>query len=110
MYKQYLLSKYEYDGAIEEDGAFLLYKILPETSELVIGEIYVEPQKRKDGLATRLANQAMMIAKMKDLKYLTCQTQLTGKADEVSLIAILSYGFKPIKAHDNFIIFAREVV
>lgn len=110
LYKEYLLSKYEYDGAIEEDGGFLLYKVLPEESELVIGEIFVEKQKRMDGLATRLANQAMMVAKMKNLKYLTCQTQITGKSDDVSMMAILSYGFRPIRAHDNFIIFCREVV
>lgn len=109
-YKEYLLTKYEYDGAIEEDGAFLLYKFAPEASELVIGDIYVAPQKRNDGVGTRLANQVMMIAKMKGLKYLTCQTQLTGKGDDISMIAILSYGFKPIRAEGGFISFYREVI
>lgn len=110
MYKSYLLTKYEYEGSIEEDGAFLLWKTVPESSELVIGEIYVDTQKRNDGVATRLANQAMMIAKMKNLKYLSCQTEITGKGDDVSMIAILSYGFKPIRAHNNFVVFAREVI
>lgn len=109
LYKEYLLTKHEYDGSIEEDGAFLLYKLCPQTSELVIGEIFVEPLKRTSGVATKLANQAMMIAKAKNLNYLTCQTRLTGKGDDVSMMAILSYGFKPIKADMNTISFYKEV-
>ena len=109
-YKDYLVYKYDYAGAIEEDGAFLLYRFFPEASEMNIGEIYVEPQKRHDGVATKLANQAMMIAKAKNIKYLSCQTELTGKGDEVSMMAILSYGFKPIRAEQNKIIYVREVV
>jgi predicted GNAT superfamily acetyltransferase len=108
-YKDYLVYKYNYDGAIEEDGAFLLYRFFPESSELNIGEIYVPYQKRMDGLATRLANQVSMVAKAKGLKYLSCQTEITGKGDEVSMMAILSYGFKPIRAEQNKITYIREV-
>jgi predicted GNAT family acetyltransferase len=108
-YKEYLIYKYDYDGAIEEDGAFLLYKFYPEHNALNIGEIYVPPLKRKDGLATKMANQAMMIAKMKGLQYLSCQTEITGKGDAVSMQVILNYGFIPTKAENNRILYFREV-
>lgn len=108
-YKSYLTFKYNYDGAIERDGSFLLYRIFTEQSELNIGEIYVEPSKRNDNVATQMASEVMLIAKMKGLKFLSCQTELTGKGDEVSMIAILSFGFKPIRAENNKITFVREV-
>lgn len=108
-YKEYLIYKYDYEGSIEEDGSFLLYRIFPDSEELNIGEIFVPHQKRMSGVATKLANQAMMIAKMKQCKYLSCQTELTGKGDEVSMIAILSYGFKPIRAENNKITYILEV-
>lgn len=108
-YKEYLMFKYSYDGAIEEDGSFLLYRFFPEQSELNIGEIFVPYQKRNDGAATKMANQAMMIAKAKGLKYLSCQTELTGKGDAISMQAILSYGFNPVKADQNKITYYREV-
>jgi ribosomal protein S18 acetylase RimI-like enzyme len=106
-YKDYLTFKYKYDGAIERDGSFLLYRFFE--NELNIGEIFVDPNKRNSNVGTQMANEAMMIAKMKKLKYLSCQTELTGKGDEISMIAILSFGFKPIKADQNKITFIREV-
>jgi GNAT superfamily N-acetyltransferase len=113
-YKDYLMFKYDYEGAIERDGAFLLYRFFRDEAgnctELNIGDIYVPPQKRNDGLATKLGDEVTMIAKAKGCRFMTCQTELTGKGDEVSMIVILSYGFKPYKAEGNKIQFLKEVL
>jgi predicted GNAT superfamily acetyltransferase len=106
-YRDYLIYKYDYEGSIDRDGAFLLYRIQGEC--LNIGEIFVPPQKRGDHLATKMADEVSMIAKAKGCKYLTCQTELTGKGDDVSMMAILSYGFKPYEANGNKIQYLKEV-
>jgi hypothetical protein len=94
-YKEYLIEKYGYDGAIEEGESFLLYRLYPETSSLSIGDLYVPGASRRNGDGTRLADRATLVAIENNLKYLTCQTELTGKGDNVSMMAILSYGFIP---------------
>lgn len=106
-YRDYLLSKYRYDDALEIDDAFLLYRISGD--EFIIGEIFVPPGRRLSGLATRLADRATEIATESGCKYLVCQTQITGRDDELSMLAILHYGFKPKRAEQNMILYAKEL-
>lgn len=106
-FRDYLVRKYGYETPIEDPHGFILYRI--NGDECNIGEIYVEPSKRQLGIATELADKVTEIARQNNCKYLVCQTQLTGKDDELSMLSILHYGFKPIRAHDNVIVYAKEL-
>lgn len=106
-YKDYLMKKYLYDGAVEEPHGFLLYRIVGE--ECIIGDIYVEAEKRQLGIAAELADKCTEIARANGCKILSCQTQITGGDDHLSMLAILHYGFKPITANNNVVIYVKEI-
>lgn len=101
------MSKMGYDGAVEEPHGFILYKIIG--TECYIGEIYVEKSKRQLGIASELADKVTDIALANGCTILTCETNLCGHEDELSMLSILHYGFRPIQAHNNSIRYMKEI-
>lgn len=107
-YKDFLMAKAGYDGAFEDPHGFILYKLVTPT-EMRIGEIYVEPNKRSLGIATELADRVTELALAKGCTHLTCSTNITGNEDHLSMLAILHYGFRPVQAHNNEIIYVKDI-
>ena len=107
-YKDFLMAKAGYDGSFEDPHGFILYKQVTPT-EMRIGEIYVEPNKRNLGIAGELADKVTELAIAKGCTHLSCMTHLTGNDDHLSMLAILHYGFKPIAANGNEVFFAKEL-
>lgn len=107
-YKDFLLSKGGYDGSFEDPHGFILFKqVGPQ--EMRIGEIYVEPSKRNLGIAKELADQVTSLAIAKGCTHLSCSTNLTGRDDNLSMLAILHYGFIPVQAHSNEIMYIKQI-
>jgi GNAT superfamily N-acetyltransferase len=108
-YKDYLMSKMGYDGAFEDPHGFVLYKQVSPV-EMRVSEVYVEPSKRKLGIASELTNRVAELAISKGCTHITCSTNITGNEDHLSMLAILHYGFRPVHAHNNEIMYAKELV
>jgi GNAT superfamily N-acetyltransferase len=114
-YKDFLIKKHNYDGCVEDPHGFLLYRIFPEFQEAQVGEIYIEASKRRLGIGKELADKFTALAKAANCKIMSCQTVLTGSEDELSMLAILSYGFRPLKVmpptqgNNGTVIYIKEI-
>ncbi len=106
-YKDYLGKKAGWDGTFEDPHGFIAYRQLNDT-EMHICDIYIEPTKRAMGIATELADKVLDLAIARGCKILSCRTQITGSEDHLSMLAILHYGFRPVQAHSNEILYMKE--
>lgn len=107
-YRDYLVRKYGYEDPIEMDGGFLLYRFIGN-GECNIGEIYVPSNKRESGIARAMADKCVEIALINECSYLSAQTQITGNDDNLSMLAILHYGFLPLRAENNTVTFYKKI-
>lgn len=108
-YREFLMQKGGYDGFFEHEHGFILYKLFPESRELRIGELYVDKNYRQSGIGKELADKCTELALSHGFNLLSCMTHITGNDDALSMLAILHYGFKPIKAQADDIIFLKEI-
>lgn len=92
---------------LESEHGFAIYSIRGE--ECYIRDIYVTPEARKTGAASRMANQITEIAKEKGCKYATGTVCPTANNSTDSLKVLLSYGMKLHRAEPNLIIFIKEL-
>ncbi len=92
---------------INHDRGFLEYTI--DKKECFICELYIEPDFRKSGLGSELANKLMKIAKGYECEIITCQTDMNQNNPETAVKAILGYGFKIHSALDNKLFYYMEV-
>ncbi len=100
----------EREGAkiMRNQHAFLTYIVTDEGC--VIRDIYCEPEFRRQGHAKALFHELVVEATRIGCTYLSCQVDLKAKNAQQSFGAIYSQGFKPVRAHDNLIVFALELV
>ncbi len=61
LYAEYLKER-TYDEIIETDEGFATYRVIEEGKAVYIVDIYVTPEARKAGLASKLADQIAEIA------------------------------------------------
>ena len=110
-----LLADYNKERAgretIESDRGFLTYKALPSDEspqEYRIFDLYVSPDFRKTGEASKMADQVAMIAKEKGCKILTGSVDTTAEGSTTSTKVLFSYGFKILRAEGHMIYFIKE--
>lgn len=99
MFKDYLVEKYGYEKPIQDEKGFLLYRF--EGSSCVIGELYVIPKYRGTWHWRSLGNEVKRIATERGCDFLLCQTQLTGHGDNLSVKAIIDFGFIPFAVKEG---------
>lgn len=92
---------------IEEDHGFITYKALPE--EYRIFDIYVLPEHRKSGLASRMADQVVSLAKQNGCKIITGSVDTRANGATSSVKVLLAYGFKVLRTEGTMIYFLKEV-
>lgn len=83
---------------IEDDCGFIQYYIEGEMCQ--ISEIYVRPELRQKGLASRYADQVREVATAAGCKLLVCYVYPSAVGATEALRAILAYGFK-LRATDG---------
>jgi len=92
---------------LEWEHGFAIYYLKKE--ECYIEEIYVQPEKRKDGYAAQMANKIVERAKEKGCKILTGSVSVGVKGDTDALKVLLAYGFSLYELRGNLIILDKEI-
>jgi predicted GNAT family acetyltransferase len=92
---------------VYSDKGFATYSF--NESSCYIEEIYVVPESRKSGEASRLTNEIAEIAKERGYKMLTGSVCPTANGSTESMKALLAYGFKLVSSTHNFIILSKEI-
>lgn len=92
---------------IEEKSGFASYKMA--NGECYIRDVYITPERRMGGLATRIVDQIRVIAGDAGCKVLITTVAPSGLGSTESIKAILSYGFRLHSSQNDFIIFRIDL-
>lgn len=106
MFFDYIKEREEKDVVKSEFG-FMTYRIFGE--EMHIYDMYVIPDKRKNGECWNLFFELLEIAKAHKVKYMVGQVVPSMHGSTVSLQTILAAGFKLFKAIEDRIILIKEL-
>ena len=100
LYARYI---YEREGKsiVEDEHGFATFLFLPE--HCYIEDIYVVPDKRKEGIASKYADEIARLAKQKGYSKLLGSVNTKAARPDVSLKTLLAYGFIPISADKDMI-------
>ena len=94
---------------IEDEYGFATYFTAFNNEYMYIEDIYVVPEKRKDGCASKYADKIAEIAKEKGIKKLLGSVNLSIKNPTASTKVLLAYGFKILEADSTIIYFYKEL-
>lgn len=97
----------ENKGIIESETGFATYKFLNDG--VYIEDIYVKPEARKSGEATRLADMICDIAKEKGMTKVFGSVSPSAIGSTASLKVLLAYGFRLDSCTNNFIWLVKEL-
>ena len=78
-------------------------------NSMYIEDIYVKPEYRKSGVASKLADEIAEEAKEQDLKYLLGSVDPNTKGCTGSLKTLLAYGFELLGIEDDLIFFKKDL-
>lgn len=106
LYSDYLNDRGDLN-IIEDARSFATYRVIGD--ECYIQDIYVSPDLRETGLASKLADQIVEIAKNKNCKYLTGSVNTSIKDPTRSIKVLLAYGFKLLRSEPAIIWFVKNI-
>lgn len=106
MYVDYIKERTNKD-CIYSDKGFATFSF--NESSCYIEDIYIKPEFRKSGEASRLADEITEIAKQKGYSILTGSVCPSGNGSTNSLKALLAYGFKLVSCTHDFIVLSKEI-
>jgi ribosomal protein S18 acetylase RimI-like enzyme len=107
MIKQYLKELKGLDVFETEDG-FILYKIKDE--HLYVRDIYVLPEKRKKGVAAKMADELAEIIKVSHgCTVMLGDVEPSNQNATDSIKVLLAYGMTVLEANDDEIIFFKYI-
>lgn len=88
-----------------EDLGFVAYRVLPDSKEVFLDEIFIIPGHRAKGSGSALLNEVCSRVKPGGTKYMTCSISPAAKGSSEALAAALRYGFKlhSTGAHEVFL-------
>jgi GNAT superfamily N-acetyltransferase len=107
LYAQYLTERTN-DAIIETDDGFATYRFL-NPQQCYIVDIFVVPEKRKLGGASRLADQIAEIAKAKGCTSLIGTVVASAKGSTTSLKVLLAYGFVVDSFAADLAVFRKDI-
>lgn len=90
-----------------EGIGFAIYHLHPD--ECYLEEIYVVPERRRDKIATKIADEVVKIAKENGISLLTGSVVPSANGASVSRKALESYGFKLYETQDDFEKYYKEI-
>ena len=106
LYAQYILER-EGKHILETERGFATYSILG--AEVYVQDIYIKPEHRKSGEAAAMTDCIAIIAKEKGCKVMTGTVCPSTNGSTDSLKALLAYGFRLMKASQDFIVLIKEI-
>ncbi len=104
--QRYLKEREDFDCLLTDEG-FASYKITGE--ECYIRDIWVEPDFRKTGAASAMADIITAIAKKSGCKFLSGSVLVTANHSTESTMVLLAYGFKIHSVVQYGIFFRKEI-
>lgn len=106
MYHAYLKER-EGLETVSDDRGFATFLIIGR--ECYLKDIYVQPEARKSGVAASLADRVTKIAKDKGCNWLTGSVSPPAKGSHESLLVLLAYGMRLLKAEKDMIYMVKEI-
>lgn len=94
-------------GIIEEDNGFATYNILGK--ECYLTQIYITPDARKTGLASKLADKVADIGISNGCQVMTGSVNTKIKDPTSSMKVLLAYGFKLLRSELGIIWFIKNI-
>lgn len=107
MYAKYLKERTD-DGILENQAGFATYRILNGKS-LYIVDIYILPEFRKSGEASRMADLLADIGRVAGCTEMLGTVNPSAKNSTDNLRVLIAYGMKLSASTDNVIIFKKEL-
>lgn len=90
-----------------ENIGFALYHL--NDGECYLEDIYVMPERRRDKVATKIADEVVKIAKENGITLLTGSVVPSAKGSDISRMALKSYGFKLFETSEDFEKYYKEI-
>ena len=106
LYSQYLRETGQ-RYIIENDWGFATYQITGQ--ECYIVDIYIAPEHRNTGLASRLASMVTDAARAQGCKWLTGSVNTAIKDPTSSMKVLLAYGMKFLRCTEQIMFFGKEI-
>lgn len=92
---------------VEDSKGFATYFF--QDDFVYIEDLYVIPEARKEGIASRYADEIANIAKSKGYSKMLGSVCPSASGATSSIQVLISYGFKVLKSTDNMIYFIKEI-
>ena len=94
-------------SVLEDENGFAVYFMVNDAC--YIEEIYVDREKRKQGIAAQYADKIAAEAKSKGMKCLIGTVKPSAQGSTTSMKVLLAYGFQLESAQPDFIFFKKEL-
>lgn len=107
LYAQYIKERDDKD-IVEYDNGFATYKIY-DNGECYLEDIYVTPDQRKTGLAVKLTDEVVQIAKEKNCKLLVGSVCVDDKNATKNMKIFLTYGMQIYKNMGTLIFLKKDI-
>lgn len=111
MYAAYLMEQ-ESTSLYETDKGFLTYRYGKDEeigSYVYIIDIYVKPEHRKEGVASKMADKIAAIAKSDNVTKMIGSVELEGNNPIRSEEVLLAYGMKPLGYDGSLYYYIKEI-
>jgi predicted GNAT family acetyltransferase len=106
LFAEYILER-EGENVITAERGFATYKF--GQGYCYITDIYVQPEARKSGLASSLADEVCKIAKSHSVSLLVGSVDTEAVGATTSMKALLGYGFSVSHNDGSMIYFKKEI-
>lgn len=107
LYSQYITERTD-RLILETEYGFATYVYLADNT-VYIEDIYVSPEYRKKGIASRFADEIADIARSKGCKKMIGSVVPSTKTSTDSMKTLLAYGMKLESSTNNFITLVKEI-
>ena len=95
-------------GIVENDEGFATFDYIGEDVVYIV-DLYVVPEKRKEGIASKLADVIVEQAVKDGKKHLLGSVDVTAKGAEASIAVLKAYGMKEYKVVEPMIFFNKQI-
>jgi ribosomal protein S18 acetylase RimI-like enzyme len=112
MYAEYLRER-ENKELLQDERGFAIYgyNCIPgvDFPHCYLQDVYVRPEWRRRGHASKLADQVAAQAKAAGFKVLISSVDCAARGAHESLQVLIAYGMQLFTAHDGTIFFSKEL-
>lgn len=106
MFKEYFKELKDLDVYEQEEG-FILYRITPP--HLYVRDIYVKPEFRRSHIAASMADRLAEASKVYGCTHMLGDVEPSNANATASIKVLLAYGMSVVEAHEDEIIFIKEI-